>query len=244
MLILSDIHGNADALKAVLEHAKSFDSVWVLGDLVDYGPEPHVVIDMVRDLKPEAIVMGNHDNAVAFNIDCGCAPETHDLSEYTRMNISFRFLSKEQIDWLRNLQVRVRLGIGSKKLYIVHASPNKPLHGYIKPGMPSEMLEQLLSEGTIAKKLVDADILVVGHSHIPMDMVFKGIRILNPGSVGQPRDGDPRASYAILDTETWSFSIYRVKYDVEAVIRKLEGLNLEQKYLNRLKSILLLGRVV
>jgi protein phosphatase len=110
--------------------------------------------------------------------------------------------------------------------------------------MPSEMLEQLLSEGTIAKKLVDADILVVGHSHIPMDMVFKGIRILNPGSVGQPRDGDPRASYAILDTETWSFSIYRVKYDVEAVIRKLEGLNLEQKYLNRLKSILLLGRVV
>jgi diadenosine tetraphosphatase ApaH/serine/threonine PP2A family protein phosphatase len=76
-----------------------------------------------------------------------------------------------------------------------------------------------------------------------MVMVFKSIRILNLGNIGQPRGGDPRAPYAILDAETWSFSIYKVKYDVEAVIRKLEGLNLKQKHLNRLKSIPLLAEL-
>ncbi|MCC6041942.1 MAG: metallophosphoesterase, partial [Desulfurococcaceae archaeon] len=90
VLIISDIHGNYDALKTVLETARGFDYIWFLGDLVDYGPEPHLVVDLVREIKPEVALMGNHDYAVAYNTDCMCAQELHDLSVYTRLNISYK----------------------------------------------------------------------------------------------------------------------------------------------------------
>ena len=86
ILVLSDVRGNVDALKAVVKHAGKWDYLWVLGDLVDYGPEPHIVVDMIRELKPDVIVRGNHDHAVAYNVDCRCNTATHELSVYTRLN--------------------------------------------------------------------------------------------------------------------------------------------------------------
>ncbi|MEM4003460.1 MAG: metallophosphoesterase family protein, partial [Ignisphaera sp.] len=74
IVIVSDVHGNTEALRAVLDSAERWDGVWFLGDFVDYGPEPHIVIDIVRTLKPDVIVMGNHDSAVAFDMDCRCGP--------------------------------------------------------------------------------------------------------------------------------------------------------------------------
>lgn len=246
VLVISDVHGNADALKTVLDAAPRHDYVWVLGDLVDYGPEPHVVVDIVKSLKPDAIVMGNHDYAVAFNTDCRCAQELHDLSVYTRMSISYKLLSREQIEWLKMLRHRARLELFSKRIYVVHGAPRNPLYGYLKPELPIEVLEEMLTESSFALKPrpIDVDYVLVGHTHIPTKLRVKEIQVLNPGSIGQPRDGDPRASYAILDLDTESFAIHRVEYPIDRVIEKLRTLNLEQKMLQKLEAVLKNGRVV
>ena len=244
VLVLSDVHGNADALKAVLEASPRHDYVWFLGDLVDYGPEPHIAVDIVRSLKPDVIVMGNHDYAVAFNTDCHCAQELHELSVYTRMSISYRLLSKEQVRWLKTLRQRARLELSSKRVYIVHGAPRNPLYGYLKPGLPPEALEVMLTESslTLKPRPVDVDYVVVGHTHIPATLRVREVQVLNPGSVGQPRDGDPRASYAILDLGAGSFTVHRVEYPIDKVVEKLRALGLEQRMLQALEVLLKSGR--
>ncbi|ABM81161.1 metallophosphoesterase family protein [Hyperthermus butylicus] len=244
ILLISDIHGNADALKAVLENARGWDAVWVLGDLVDYGPEPHIVVDIVRDLAPEVIVTGNHDYAAAYGVDCRCAPEIHELSEYTRKHITFKLLSREQISWLRSLPKVYSGQVSNLKVYMAHGSPRNPLYGYLRPNLPADELRLALTPSMAALKPrpVKADLVVVGHTHIPVDMTIDWVRIVNPGSVGQPRDGDPRASYAILDVEKGSLEIRRVKYDINSVLAKLRQLGIEEHYFNWLKRILLEGK--
>ena len=246
VLVLSDIHGNADALRAVLEHARGWDEVWVLGDLVDYGPEPHVVVDTVRELEPRVIVRGNHDNAVAFGVDCFCDPRIHELSVYTRENISLKLLSRDQVEWLRSLPIKQRIQISDHVFYIVHGSPLSPLYGYLRPDMPEEKILEHLSVPSMRLgkrgRLVSADVVVVGHTHIPFRLCVKDLVVVNPGSVGQPRDGVPAASYMILDTETLETRHYRVKYDIGKVLKKLESLGLEERYYEWLKRILLSGK--
>jgi predicted phosphodiesterase len=249
VLLISDIHGNLEALRAVLEHAKGWDPVWVLGDLVDYGPDPHEVIDVVRELAPDIIVRGNHDNAAAFGTDCFCDPKIHRLSVCTRENITLRLVSREQIRWLQGLPLRSRLEIGGLRYYIVHGSPISPLFGYIRPDMDQEsLLRELSLPGTrLGEKRgrpVDADVIVVGHSHIPFQIRIGDVSIVNPGSVGQPRDGDARASYAILDLDKHKVEYYRVKYDVDKVLSKLKDLRVEEWCYNWLRGILLNGKVV
>jgi protein phosphatase len=247
VLVLSDIHGNADALKVVLEVAPRHDQIWVLGDMVDYGPEPHIVVDLVRGLKPEVVVAGNHDYAVAYNTDCRCGEETHDLSVYTRENISYKLLTREQIGWLRSLEVKSRREYSSRRIYIAHASPRDPLYGYLKPDLPLEKIEEMLYEKpsrfSVGYRRVEADLVVVGHTHIPTSLSIRGTAVYNPGSVGQPRDGDPRASYAILDLDRGGFTVHRVGYDVGKVVGKLRALGLEERFLSRLEYILRSGRV-
>jgi predicted phosphodiesterase len=249
ILVLSDVHGNLDALRAVLEHAGRWDAVWVLGDLVDYGPEPHEVVDAVRELSPEVIVRGNHDNAVAFGVDCFCDPRIHKLSVCTREMVSLKLLSREQMEWLRSLPIRRKVSVDGRTYYVVHGSPISPLYGYIRPDMGRDKLLRQLSLPPARLyagqgRLVDADAVVVGHSHIPFSIHVESVRVLNPGSVGQPRDGDPRASYAILDTKTMRFEVHRVKYDVGKVLRKLEALHIPSWCLQWLREILLRGQAV
>jgi len=246
VLIISDIHGNADALKVLLEGVSSWDYVFVLGDLVDYGPEPHVVVDLIKDLRPDIVLMGNHDYAVAFNTDCRCAPELHELSEYTRVNISYKLLSKEQIDWLKSLPINHKLIIDNVRIYLVHGSPRNPLYGYLRPSLPESEILLSLTPNIYAfrPKPVDADLVIVGHTHIPTDMRVKNVRVLNPGSVGQPRDGDWRASASILDLNSGDFKIYRVEYNIRDVVQKLRSLNLDSRYVMWLERILMSGKVV
>ncbi|MEM4718315.1 MAG: metallophosphoesterase family protein [Desulfurococcaceae archaeon] len=244
ILVLSDIHGNYDALRAVLENTSRYDAIWFLGDYVDYGPEPHLVIDTVKELKADIILMGNHDYAAAFNEDCRCRDDIKDLSVYTRLNITIKLLSNEQVKWLRDLPKTIELGINGRKHYIVHGSPRSPLYGYLRPDLHFNELRYMLSPlSSIAFKPVNAHVLITGHVHIPVDMLFEGLRILNPGSVGQPRDGDSRASYAIYDTETELFIINRVKYNIENVAKKLRNLILEDTYYKWILRILVTGRV-
>ncbi|MCS7110921.1 MAG: metallophosphoesterase family protein [Ignisphaera sp.] len=245
VLMLSDIHGNADALRVVLESAGKWDAVWLLGDFVDYGPEPHVVIDIIRDLRPDALVMGNHDNAVAFDTDCRCAQEIHELSEYTRREVSLKLLSREQIEWLKTLPKTVEIILDGRRHYIVHGSPRNPLYGYVKPDLQPAELRLSLTPSMVAlrPKPVEADVVAVGHTHVPMSITVDGIKVVNPGSCGQPRDGDPRASYAIYNTEVGSVEIRRVWYDIERVARKIGELKLEDRYSKWLTAILRAGKV-
>ncbi len=246
LLIISDIHGNADALKALLGSVSGWDYLWVLGDLVDYGPEPHVVVDLIRDLKPDTVLMGNHDYAVAFKTDCRCAPELHELSEYTRVNISFKLLTEDQVGWLKTLPKVRRAVLGGLRVYATHGSPRNNLHGYLKPDLPVDEMRLALTPSMFAVRpnLVEADYVIVGHTHIPMNVGVNGLKVLNPGSVGQPRDGDPRASALSVDLNSEGLRWYRVKYDVDVTIRKLRSLGLSSDYVRWLEHILMSGSVL
>ncbi|NPA97569.1 MAG: metallophosphoesterase family protein [Crenarchaeota archaeon] len=235
ILVISDIHGNADALLAVLNAIKSFDNVIVLGDLVDYGPEPEKVIDIVRSHGYTA-VMGNHDYAAAFNEDCRCGPATKDLSIYTRKNITLRKLSKNDLAYLSSLPKMLELSVGARMVLCVHATPREPLFKYLYPwSPPMEINEEVLSvAGSYSAVLV-------GHTHHQFLRTQRSIWLINPGSVGQPRDGDPRASAALVDEEGVKF--IRVKYDIDTVLRKLRDEVKQDDVYSRLASILLRGCV-
>ncbi|MEM0002409.1 MAG: metallophosphoesterase family protein [Desulfurococcaceae archaeon] len=243
VLLISDVHGNADALKAILENSGRWDYLWILGDLVDYGPEPHVVVDLIKSMKPDLVISGNHDYAVAYGVDCKCAQDLHELSVYTRFNISMKLLSREQISWLKTLPHKIELKISGKRVYVVHGSPRSPLYGYLKPNLSYDELIQQLTPQPLGAKPVEADVVITGHTHIPLNMRIGNIWLLNPGSCGQPRDGDPRASYAVLDIENNLYEQRRIKYDIDKVLLKLRNLNIEQIYFEWLKVILKQGRV-
>ena len=234
ILIISDIHGNMDALKKVVEN-ENFDEVWFLGDFTDYGPEPHEVYDYLRDLDPEVWIMGNHDYANAFGVDCRCGEKTHELSVYTRENVTQRLLDKKVIDWMRSIPIKRELS-DEKFVLFVHGCPRDPLYGYMT--QPSE--ECMVNE--IGRK-IHADLVIYGHTHLPVNVEMNGIKFVNPGSAGQPRDGDFRASYAIYDTESGEIHLKRVKYDVEKVIEKIKSLKLERRFEEQLIGILRNGRV-
>lgn len=246
LLIISDIHGNADALRTLLNTIKDWDYIWVLGDLVDYGPEPHIVIDIVKELKPDLTLMGNHDYAVAYNTDCRCAPELHELSEYTRNNISLKLLSKEQKAWLKSLSLKHKTLMNGSRIYAVHGSPRNNLYGYLRPELSLDEIKLALTDKIYAVKpqLVDADYVVVGHTHIQMQISVDGLKVLNPGSVGQPRDGNPKASALLINLKTWELNWLRVDYDVESTVKKLSSLGLEIRYVKWLEAILKSGAVI
>ncbi len=233
ILIISDIHGNAKSLNAILE-AEKYDAVWFLGDLTDYGPEPHVVLDILREIEPEVWVMGNHDYANAHNVDCGCGEKTHDLSVYTREHITKKLLSKEDIQFLRSIPLTRELEIWGKRYYFVHGCPADPLYGYMFDFMPECMRNELGG-------MIHADYLLFGHTHFPVLGKKEGVSYLNPGSAGQPRDGDPRAAYAIY--ENGRFELKRTEYPVERTIEKLKKEVDNGEYLERLISILKNGKV-
>ncbi|MEB2836750.1 MAG: metallophosphatase family protein [Desulfurococcales archaeon] len=231
LLVLSDIHGNACALRAVLEDARGWDEVLVLGDIVDYGPSPGEALDIIRGLGAR-VVRGNHDHAAAYGVDCRCGEATRWLSHWTRENITLRQLSKRDLEYLASLPVRVDLDLGNLKLTAVHGSPADPLYDYLNPALPDAELHRRLGEpkpGTL---------YLVGHTHLQFYRVLHGTRLANPGSVGQPRDGDPRAAYAIIKPETGTVEFHRVKYDVDRVVSKLEEMGVPEPYLGGLAYLI------
>lgn len=209
LLIISDIHGNKEALDAVM--AVPHDDVICLGDLVDYGPSPGECIDLLRQ-QGMPTIMGNHDNAVAFGMECGCGYEYKHLSMATR-EYTTGILNDMQMVFLRNLPMDLERTENGIKLYFTHGSPLS-FYDYIKPDTPEEIIRELIKE-------VDADVLFIGHSHLPFIRTVGDMILVNPGSVGQPRDGDTRASCAVFDTATLQAEIVRTGYDMESVSYKI-----------------------
>ena len=225
VLVVSDIHGNWEALQAVTRHAGTVDAILCLGDIVDYGPEHKECVNWAR-ANVHTTVRGNHDNAAAHRVSCECSPAMRDLSMLTRQE-AWKQLDKSDLDWLRSLPAGLDLQLDGRRMHLVHATPRSPLYEYLPP-TPSEWSSSVHE--------VNADLLLVGHTHLPMALRVGPTVVVNPGSVGQPRDGDPRAAYAII--ENGEPSLYRVEYDVEATIARLGRSTLPSTAVARLAHIL------
>jgi len=225
-LLLADIHGNIDALEAINE---SFDRVLFLGDLVDYGPAPEEVIQWI--CKTGAIgVCGNHDFAMATGADCRSSPVTYDLSVSTREH--FRpLISKDSLEYLRNLPERLTLWAEGARFSLMHATPRDPIYEYLS-GDASDAA-WLPAVGDLAN---EEGWLLVGHTHRPFVRRTGPLTIVNPGSLGMPVDADPRGCYAVYQDGKLEFK--RVRYDVSRAVARLHSSGLPEKVVISMSEIL------
>ncbi|MEM3030727.1 MAG: metallophosphoesterase family protein [Candidatus Micrarchaeia archaeon] len=213
LLVVSDVHGNYEALEAVAS-AVQYDEVLCLGDLVDFGPDPRECVEWARQ-SARYIVRGNHDHALANNVACGCPSKRMErLAEATR-GYSHSVLDAAEIDFLKGLPLKLAASIGGRSFYAVHGGPRDPLYQLIMARSDRALGEELAG--------IDAEFILLGHTHHPFvnSTAIDGKVVINPGSVGQPRDGDNRASAAVLDLDSGAARILRVKYDVDIVCRKM-----------------------
>lgn len=226
VLIISDIHANLTALEAVLEHAPEYDAAWCLGDIVGYGPDPNECVEMVRNLPELVCLIGNHDQAALGKIPLArFNEEAQAAATWTSEQ-----LTEASESYLLSLPGKVSLD----GYTLAHGSPRQPIWEYILDGATARANFEAF----------ETDYCLVGHSHVPLVFVQNAPKaevepysipwshpfhmhprmILNPGSVGQPRDMDPRAAYAILDTEDGTWMGKRVDYDIIGVqTRMLES---------------------
>ena len=213
--VISDVHGNTVALDAVFADMPAVDALACAGDVVGYNPWHAECVAAVRE-RSIPTVSGNHDRAVAsetrfaFNSMAGAgvahARET---------------LTEDQIEWLRSLPTTRREFDG--RVRIVHGHPENP-DRYTYTG---EFSPDLLGE---------EDVLVLGHTHVQGHKRFDEGVVMNPGSVGQPRDGDPRAAYAVLDLDDLTVTEHRVEYDIDRVREAVAEADLPARIGDRLAS--------
>lgn len=230
VLVISDLHANWPALEAVLA-VEPFDELMVGGDLVSYGPHPREVVDTVR-ARATVVVRGNHDNALAYGVDCRCAPSSKPLAEATR-KVHGDVLSPREIEYLGALPLTASRRTAGLRVFSTHASPREHLFRYtLTPDAPEEHL-RAETHG------VDADVILLGHTHLPMLRRVGHATVLNPGSLGQPRDGDPRASYAVIEDGVPRLA--RVAYDVERTVADLRRMPIAPEIAEALVSILRAG---
>jgi diadenosine tetraphosphatase ApaH/serine/threonine PP2A family protein phosphatase len=239
-LILSDIHANIDAFETVLEHAAgAWDKVLVLGDLVGYGAEPNAVVDRVKELAPEAVIRGNHDKA-ACGIDDGS--QFNHVARLAALWTGSQ-LTPENLDYIRGLPMGP-LQIDDLA-EICHGTPFDEDH-YVFDG----------NDAAMALRSASRPLCLFGHTHLPAefkviegtlegyaldpdhDVVIPlqrgGRYLINVGSIGQPRDGDPRAGYGVLDDETREVRAFRVPYPVEKAQQRILSAGLPASLANRL----------
>lgn len=212
LLFISDIHANREALNAILEKVK-YDRAFCMGDLVDYGPDPLECIDWIRS-NGVLTIRGNHDNAVALHVDCGCGYVYKHLSEATR-EYTWARISDNEEKFLRSLPTKYELEVDGIKFMLAHGSPAS-FFDYINPDISPEKLEEYIAG-------VTADFLVVGHTHKPVVLKATNLTVLNPGSIGQPRDRDWRASCMVFDTDSRTPEIIRLDYDIETTCDKVRS---------------------
>jgi predicted phosphodiesterase len=239
-LIISDIHSNLAAFQAVVDDAEGkYDKVWCLGDVVGYGPNPNECIELLGSLDHLGIA-GNHDWAVLGKLDVDdFNPDARHVSLWTRNE-----LTESNHEFLKSLPVAL---IQEEQFTLVHGSPRHPIWEYILyPAVAQLNFEHFSTHYCL-----------VGHTHSPVifyapdnpdgiceaqvpsanngpELLGNRRQILNPGSVGQPRDGDPRSSYAILDLDDLTFEYHRIPYPVDEVQERMQELGFPSRLINRL----------
>ena len=224
ILILSDIHANYQALTSIKEEA---DLVFCLGDIVNYGPNPEECLEWVKE-HATSVVCGNHDNAVGLGVDCGCSLKYKELSDAVKV-FTVAALNNKDKSFLGSLPIREHIEINGFNFLLSHGSPSGDMYKYLSPDTSdSELLSEIGNQ--------HADFIFIGHTHLPMIRRLNNVTIVNPGSVGQPRDGIPLCSYAIWDDG--NIEIKRIGYDIDATIKAYEATNLPRQCISTLSQVL------
>lgn len=227
ILLVSDIHANRAALEAIREE---YDACLFLGDLVDYGVEPSPCVEWARKHVMFG-VRGNHDHGAAQRIFVQGANGFKYLTGVTRP-ITIERLTEPNRRWLADLPTSRMLTLAGKRYFLVHATPRDPLDEFAPPDV--EFWTKRLEH-------VDADYVCVGHTHTQFILRIGTKTIINPGSVGLPRDGDPRAAYAVITDE--GPVLKRVEYDIEETVRSVEETEMPDAAKIQLADVLRSGRL-
>jgi putative phosphoesterase len=231
--VITDIHGNLPALEASLAAIDSIgiDQTYCGGDLVGYGPHPNEVCALIQD-RAIPTIYGNYDYAIARELeDCGCAYVTQHDRELGQQSVAWTLAHTDQRsrDFMLGLPFDLRFPVGDQDVHLVHGSPRK-VNEYLFEDKPASLYERLANAE-------EAQVLVFGHTHKPWIHSYGGVLFVNCGSVGKPKDGDPRAAFAILEADEHGpirVSIERVPYDAEAVAREVAAAGLPGEYAAKL----------
>lgn len=235
--MISDVHSNLVALEAVLADATGYEAIWNLGDTIGYGPKPRECIDMMVDHFADPVLVGNHDLACIGEVDISeFNPVAQVASRWTSLQ-----LGMDHRAYLADLPAITV----AEHYTLTHGSPRSPVWEYVtSAAVAAENFEAF-----------DTDVCFIGHTHIAMYAIqidpggpvelhalrdgetldlIKARFIINPGSVGQPRDRDPRAAYSILDTAMGTITAHRVEYDIAATQRQMALSSLPEVLIARL----------
>jgi putative phosphoesterase len=207
IVIASDLHANQEAL-AVLP--REYDQLWILGDIVNYGPNPAEVVDFVCQHATHAL-KGNHDHAIAFREDARCHGRFRELAEVTG-RFTETALQDAHRKYLRDLPLQVELEVGRTRFRLCHALPSDPHFGYA----PANSERWAGEVGHLP-----IDILLVGHTHTQFIKKVGNCLVLNPGSLGQPDNRSGLACYAVW--ESGIISVRSTLYDVETTVAKVQA---------------------
>lgn len=238
ILIISDIHANLTALQTVLRAAGEFDATWCLGDLVGYGPDPNECVELIRALPNLLCIMGNHDAAVIDKInDNAFNQDARTIIDWTQ-----QAMNPASLAFLQSMPEMLESG----DVTLAHGSPRQPVWEYLLDTRTA----------TLNFTYFETPYCFVGHTHLPVvyylsddsrsarltipehntQIILAPRTIINPGSVGQPRDRDPRAAYALFDPEENLWEFRRVEYDIQDVQDRMRLANLPERHIIRLAS--------
>jgi putative phosphoesterase len=230
--VITDIHGNLPALQAALARIEELgiESVYCGGDLVGYGPHPNEVCALIAE-RGIPTIYGNYDHAIARDLeDCGCAYVTQHDRELGQRSVDWTLAntSQESKEFMRGLPFDLHFPVGSVDVHLVHGSPRK-VNEYLFEDKPARLYERLA--------LAESDpVLVFGHTHKPWIHEYGGVLFVNCGSVGKPKDGDPRGAFAVLEAagDGATASIVRFTYDADAVAAEVREAGLPGEFADKL----------
>lgn len=219
--ILSDIHGNLPALEAVVPLVSGkVDEIWFLGDLFGYYHEGSACLKILKSLKATCI-LGNHDKVLLDSINAGHGiPDSYTNRYGNALQLQLNHLTPEVIQYLSSSQEELVMEREGYRLLLVHGAPWDRLYGRVYPDF--EKWQQF--------DAYCADFFLLGHTHYPIDLRYENKRVLNPGSVGQPRNSGRHASFGILDLETKKFELQKTPYDSHSVKERSRQENPTLKY--------------
>jgi len=230
--VITDIHGNLPALRAALARIDELgvQRIYCGGDLVGYGPHPNEVCALIEE-RGIPTIYGNYDYAIARDLDdCGCAYITPHDRELGQRSVEWTLAHTDQAakDFMRELPFDLRFTVGGTGVHLVHGSPRK-VNEYLFEDKPARLYERLAEAET-------DPVLVFGHTHKPWVHDYAGVRFVNCGSVGKPKDGDPRGAFAILEPAgaTVDVRIERVAYDAATVAAEVRAAGLPGEFADKL----------
>jgi predicted phosphodiesterase len=236
ILVLSDIHANLTSLEVILSAASPFDAVWCLGDLVGYGSDINEVVEKIQSLPELICLTGNHDAAVSGNKNIN---KFNDEAKQAIL-LTQKIITPENLSFLKSLPERVETPL----VTLVHGSPRNPVWEYVIDPFTA----------MLNFSYFETEFSMVGHTHLPVVFTLDqngeeahrkylksgekihliGKAILNPGSAGQPRDRDPRASYGVFDSEEKTWQLHRVEYDIPDVQKRIIAAGFPERHATRL----------